>query len=464
MENLVLWCFYILTFYAFLPGVFSRIFGFRVFKRGQSERDICLTFDDGPDAHYTEELLDLLKRFDAKATFFVVGANAEKYPEVVKRIHDEGHLIGIHNYVHKTNWFMRPVTVRKQIKKTTDIIYEITGSKTVYYRPPWGIVNLFDFSNLGHIHIILWSAMFGDWRLKVGIDRLEQRMMKKLRPGEVLLLHDCGTTFGADQDAPGNMLVALERYMKSAQAKNYQFIRVDEMIKTSDLNRARQISLGKKMLVKAWLVWEQCFHVLFSLKKTSDPDRVFHYRVTKYHGEPITMQDGNVLHHGDKVIELHFDNQKLFEMGMNSRSTMHIAIQLIRGVEHALPYFAKEIADHPQLSDVKALYGISMIHRGADKMGFTVQDLPKGFFSKISQVYLKFLLSVMHPKGKSRVKDRSTTLVPKSIVLSTDLLMKRYNVGTHIQNDEQAEEMLHEKQALKVAVEQTYSNTPSASP
>ncbi|OPA80428.1 polysaccharide deacetylase family protein [Paenibacillus selenitireducens] len=461
MENLVLWCFYILTFYAFLPGVFSRIFGFRVFKRGQSEREICLTFDDGPDAHYTEELLDLLKRFDAKATFFVVGVNAEKNPAVIKRIHDEGHLIGIHNYVHKSNWFMRPGTVRKQIKKTTDIIHHITGSKTIYYRPPWGIVNLFDFGNLGHIQIILWSAMFGDWRKRVGVDRLERRLMRKLRPGEVLLLHDCGTTFGADPEAPGNMLVALERYMKAAEAKDYQFVRVDEMMKTTDRFKSKQLSLGKKALVKAWLVWEQCFHVLFNLKKTADPDPTFHYRVTTFHGESITMQDGNVLHKGDQVMEIHFDNQKLFDMGMNSRSTVHIAIQLIRGVEKALPYFAEEIVKNPQLSNVKALYGVSMIHRGADKLGFSVHDLPKGLFATLTQMYLKILLSVIHPKGKSRVKDRSTALVPKSIVLSAELLKKRYDVGTHIQNGKEVEEVLQEKQVLKMAVEQTYSNTPN---
>ena len=463
MENLVLWCFYILTFYAFLPGVFSRIFGFRVFKRGRSEREICLTFDDGPDPYYTAELLDLLKKYDAKATFFVVGANAEKNPDIVKRIHDEGHLIGIHNYVHKSNWLMRPGTVRKQIKKTSDIIHQITGSKSVYYRPPWGIVNLFDFGNLGHIHIILWSAMFGDWRKGVGVDRLERRMMRKLRPGEVLLLHDCGITFGADEDAPANMLIALERYMQAATSRAYRFIRVDEMIKVTDEAKARTLSFGRIAKVRLWLVWEKCFHVLFNLKKTADPDPTFHYRVTRYHGESVTMQDGKVLNKGDAVMELHFDNQKLFEMGRKARSTMQIAIQLIRGVEHALPYFAAELVNNPKLVEVKALYGVSMIHRGADKLGFSIQDLPQGWFKSMTSMYLKILLSVIHPQGQSRIKDRSSVLVPKSIILSADLLKKRYYVETCIQSKEAGQPL--EEPVLKMAVEQSYgnsTNTPSA--
>lgn len=211
----MLWGFYILTFYAFLPGLISRTFGFRVFKRGHVKNEISLTFDDGPDPKYTPLLLDLLAKYDAKATFFVVGANAEKYPELLRRMSDEGHVIGIHNYVHKTNWLMRPREVRRQINLTSDIIRKATRTIPVYYRPPWGIVNLFDFSRLGYLQIILWSSMFGDWRRRVGVRRLTKRMLKKLRPGEVLLLHDCGTTLGADSDAPANMLEALEVYLKA---------------------------------------------------------------------------------------------------------------------------------------------------------------------------------------------------------------------------------------------------------
>lgn len=451
MENMILWCFYILTFYAFLPGIVSRIFGFRVFKRGKSERELCLTFDDGPDAHYTLLLLDLLKKYEAKATFFVVGVNAEKHPDIIKRIHDEGHLIGIHNYVHKSNWLMRPRTVKRQIKKTLDIIHKITGQKTVYYRPPWGIVNLFDFTSLGYLHIILWSAMFGDWRKRVGAERLERRMMKKLRGGEVLLLHDCGTTFGADPDAPANMLIALERFLQAAQAKDLRCIRIDEMIETTDQSlshsrsQASRMKPGKKMLVKLWLAWERCFHVLFRLKKTSDPDPSMYYRITRYHGQDVTMRDGRVLTKGDPVMELHFDNKKMYEMGMKSRSTMQVAIQVIRMVEKSLPYFAEQLISKPELAKVKALFGITMIHRGSEKFGFNVLDLPKGLFARLTKMYLKILLFVIHPNGQARLKDRSHELVPKRLVLSSEIVKERYAVPSAPNNEQkpiQAEEQL----------------------
>lgn len=115
MQTLLLWLFYLSSFYAFIPGILTRIFGFRVFRRGTGLEDFALTFDDGPDPFYTPRLLDLLKRYNMKATFFLVGSHAEKHPEVVKRIHSEGHLIGIHNYVHKSNWLMRPEIGRAHV-------------------------------------------------------------------------------------------------------------------------------------------------------------------------------------------------------------------------------------------------------------------------------------------------------------------------------------------------------------
>ncbi len=86
MENLLLWGLYVASFYAFLPGLISRTFGFRVFKKGRVEKEISLTFDDGPDEIYTPELLDLLARYNAKATFFVVGSHAEGQEKLLRRM------------------------------------------------------------------------------------------------------------------------------------------------------------------------------------------------------------------------------------------------------------------------------------------------------------------------------------------------------------------------------------------
>lgn len=449
METLLLWLFYISTLYAFIPGLITRIFGFRVFKHGTAADKFALTFDDGPDPKYTPQLLDLLKRHDAKATFFVVGSNAEKHPELLRRIHDEGHLIGSHNYVHKTNWLMGPAEVKKQIQKTNAIIRKVTGIDSHYYRPPWGIVNLFDFANRNNTQIVLWSAMFGDWRQRVGADRLFKRMVKKLRGGEVFLLHDCGSTLGANGGAPGEMLTALERLLKVADDRGLQSIRIDDMIQDGETARrtskepaaaaskrkgAAKISWFKRMVVSLWLLWEKLFHVLFQIKTPNQQEPLLHFRIRPYHGQTIPLNEGKLLENGDRVMELHFDNQKLFDFGMRSRTSVQLAIQMIRGVEKSLPKLAEYILEHPELKDVKALYGVSMINRGTEKFGFIVTDLPKGWFAWSSQIYLKLLMSVIHPAGTSRVK-ASLELVPKMIVMPIDHLLGTFTEdGSHRQH------------------------------
>ncbi|KAA8755483.1 polysaccharide deacetylase family protein [Paenibacillus sp. UASWS1643] len=437
LQSILLWLLYLSSFYAFIPSLISRLFGFRVFRRGRSDTQFALTFDDGPDPHYTPRLLDLLRQHQAKATFFVVGEHAASHPELIQRIHDEGHLIGIHNYIHKTNWLMRPRTVRDQIQRTGQIIHEVTGVKTCYYRPPWGIMNLFDFFSKKERKIVLWSSMFEDWRSRVGAQRLTERMLKELRGGEVMLLHDRGTTLGADAHAPEQMLQALEVVLQEAERLGLQSVRVDTLmggITVSESQNKTQLQtplkLWKRIVVALWLGWEKLFHWLYHLRTASPEDPMLHFRLRVYHGARVEMNDGHVILNGDPVIELHFDNQKLFELGVTSRSSMHLAIRMIRTMEQQLPDLARMVVLEPELRSAKAIYGVSMINRGPEKFGFTVQELPPGPFSAASKVYLKLLLSVIHPAGTKRLKQRTEQLVPKMIAMPLDILLERYGQHT----------------------------------
>lgn len=441
MQTLLLWMFYISTFYAFIPALVSRIFGFRVFRRGKSEQEYALTFDDGPDPVYTPQLLDLLKRFDAKATFFVVGMHAEKHPELLKRMHDEGHLIGIHNYVHKSNWLMRPVTVRRQIARTEAVIRRVTGEGTTFYRPPWGIVNFFDISNSNGRRIVLWSSMFGDWKASIGAKQLAERMLKKLRGGEVMLLHDCGTTLGADAGAPQNMLIALEKLLVVTQERNLRSVRVDTLFCRQSASRpatteTSSTSWFKRTLVFGWLLYERIFHALFRLHPVRKEDTIFYYRRSTYHGPNVNMENGRWLEKGDAIVELHFDNKMLFQLGTTAKSMVHLAIQLIRIVKRQLPDLAYRIADDPKMNGIKAVYAVSMINRGPEKLGFQIQELPKGLFRIASTLYLKLLFSIIHPSGPEQLNEKRDVMVPKMIVMPIDTLFDRFWSGDSYHTDQ----------------------------
>ncbi|SFE26560.1 Peptidoglycan/xylan/chitin deacetylase, PgdA/CDA1 family [Paenibacillus catalpae] len=422
MLQLLLWAFYFLSFYAFIPALISRVFGFRVFKKGRVTSEIALTFDDGPDPEYTPLLLDLLARYKAKATFFVVGSHAEKHPELLRRMQDEGHIIGIHNYVHKTNWFMRPKTVRTQIELTQGVIREATGIRSAFYRPPWGIVNIFDFMNRNKMQIILWSAIFGDWNVKLGTEHLKQKMMRKMRPGEVLLLHDCGRTPGADPTAPANMLIALEAYMEVATKRGFRFVGIAEMMTLTEKTPKR--SVWKRTMVGGWLLYEKLFHLVFRLKHVGGENSCFHYRVIKYHGEPIKLADNGYLKNGDKIVEMHFDNKMLSSIALQSSSPLATGIKLLREMDHALPELARAVAKDPEAEGVRAAYGVTMIHRGADRIGFQVEPLPDGLFARTTRIYLKILTSVLTNKQQNaRGKAKRDSIRPHMLLMPLEQLL-----------------------------------------
>ena len=99
---------------------------------------------------------------------------------------------------------------------------------------------------------------------------------------------------------------------------------------------------------------------------------------------------------------------------------------LIRRMEQLLPQILQLMLHHPDYMDVKGLYGITIIHRGTDKFGFTVVDLPAGMFSYFTKLYLRLLLYVVHPQGNERVHKKSELLVPKFVAISKQELMNRY--------------------------------------
>ncbi|WP_026575661.1 polysaccharide deacetylase family protein [Bacillus sp. UNC438CL73TsuS30] len=229
MSKILLLVVLLLTLYWLIPFILTAGMGIGVLKRKESSEKIAFTFDDGPNPVYTPQLLDLLKINNIKATFFVVGSKSEKYPEVIARIHSEGHLIGMHNYVHKSNWVMAPWTLRRHLRMTASIIEKITGDRPFYYRPPWGLVTLFDFLLMKQYKIIHWSVMAEDWRIQGGSEKVKSRLLQKIKKGDVILLHDSGETMGADEDAPLNTIHALKEVFKELSRQGMTYARIDEL-------------------------------------------------------------------------------------------------------------------------------------------------------------------------------------------------------------------------------------------
>lgn len=230
MFKIILGIILLYVIYTLIPYLLSFCMNKLAFRRTNDSSNIAFTFDDGPDPKYTPLLLDLLVKYKIKATFFVLGSKAEKHPELILRIHKDGHLIGIHNFVHRSNWVMFPWTIRRDLDYSASVVEGITGVRPIYYRPPWGLLNLFDFFILKPYKIILWSVMAEDWKSKGGSEKIKKRLLNKIKNGDVILLHDSGDTIGADEDAPMNTINALKVVIKEMQNKGYTCVRMDEML------------------------------------------------------------------------------------------------------------------------------------------------------------------------------------------------------------------------------------------
>jgi hypothetical protein len=188
------------------------------------------------------------------------------------------------------------------------------------------------------------------------------------------------------------------------------------------------ISGKKRVLVSMWLMWERLFHALFAVKPVDSDNQLLYYRICRYRGKPIHFKNEERIASGDRVVELHLNNRLLFQMAASSRSIVHLAAQLIHLFKQLLPQIAAKIVHDPDYKGVKGIYGITMIHYGGEQLGFTLKDLPQGWFSLLTRNYLKLLLYVLHPEGKDRMKTKKNALTPKIVAMSTKELLQKYSV------------------------------------
>jgi peptidoglycan/xylan/chitin deacetylase (PgdA/CDA1 family) len=205
-----------------------------VYWHGDSTQNkIALTFDDGPQDVYTPQILDILKKYHLKATFFLIGKNVEAFPEVAKRITREGHCIGNHTYSHPDLVLKNKKQIRLQLKNGEEAIYNATGVKPYLFRPPYGADNHWvslDAENLGYV-IIQWSVSGLNGKKDLRFDKLAQKVISNTQNGSIILIHD-GNRLSNKIDR-SQTLKALPIIIETLQQKGYQFVTIPELL---DLN------------------------------------------------------------------------------------------------------------------------------------------------------------------------------------------------------------------------------------
>lgn len=187
-----------------------------------SRKVVALTFDDGPHGKLTPQLLDLLRRENVRATFFVLGSLVEANPQIVQRMAAEGHEVANHTWNHPRLPSLSREKFDEQIRKTTEIIEQNTGQKVTIMRPTYGLYNERVKNELLEeygLDIILWSVDPNDWK-KPGANAVARRLVEGAHPGAILLAHDIH---------PGT-IAAMPRAIADLKAKGYEFATVSELL------------------------------------------------------------------------------------------------------------------------------------------------------------------------------------------------------------------------------------------
>ena len=190
-----------------------------------NEKIVALTFDDGPHPKYTREVLDILAKYDAKATFFLVGELADKNPEVVFQMYEEGHELANHTYTHPFRITLP--NLLEEIKQTNETIFSITGYSPDLFRPVEGQYTdaLIDAVTKEGYRVVMWSWHLDteDWK-DPGVDKIVNKVVGGTTPGNVILFHDGG----------GNReqtVKALEQIMPVLKDEGYKFVTISELLK-----------------------------------------------------------------------------------------------------------------------------------------------------------------------------------------------------------------------------------------
>jgi len=198
----------------------------------RGSKQIALTYDDGPNDPHTLKLLDVLAKHNVHATFFMIGCYVQQRPYIARAVAQAGHVIGNHTLTHPLLTFKSTAQTRTQLLQCRSALHDAVGDHSNLFRPPFGgrrPATLRIARELG-LQTVMWNVTGYDWNASPAAV-IEKRVVRQMRGGDVILLHDGGhRAMGADR---AQTIVATDNLIRRYRDQGYEFVRVDEMLAVS---------------------------------------------------------------------------------------------------------------------------------------------------------------------------------------------------------------------------------------
>ncbi|HRH58045.1 MAG TPA: polysaccharide deacetylase family protein [Chitinophagales bacterium] len=207
------------------PYIIKKLFPQLIWDLPNAENKVYLTFDDGPHPEITPWILEQLKKYDAKATFFCLGENVKKYPEIIEQILKEGHQIGNHGYAHLNGWETDNDNYLQDYLKCQDLLKQVTNSDNNIFRPAYGKVKKYQILRIkSHIsnhksEIINWSLMAGDFDQNQTSAQCFSNL-KKVKSGDIVVMHD-------NEKSWKHLEYSLPKFLEFCKEEKYNLYKID---------------------------------------------------------------------------------------------------------------------------------------------------------------------------------------------------------------------------------------------
>ncbi|MBS9524108.1 polysaccharide deacetylase family protein [Litoribacter ruber] len=203
-----------------VPRRLQKAFPQFIWRKNENTQKIYLTFDDGPVPQATDAVLEVLDKFEAKATFFMVGDNVDKNPALAREVLSQGHTIGNHTYNHLNGLWCTTPKYLKNVRQGKAVLEDVLGQEIRFFRPPYGKIKKGQWKAVGQFHeIVMWDVLSGDYSPSLSVENSILKTVKYSQNGSVLVFHDQEKTV---KKAP----YILEQVLYRLSDKGFEFDRL----------------------------------------------------------------------------------------------------------------------------------------------------------------------------------------------------------------------------------------------